>query len=362
MARDTTNARNAGDLADDLLAAIQEEEASEEWRSKMDREFKTIERGGSSNIPILAAAIGLLVTQPPERGKIFQWWHAYFDRSERRFMESEPFSRIYCMWMVLPVATVYCWASERGNEALAEKARKWLRAFWSYCALCAGWGPQAMEHGFSGVDPRGLAVALCGARSYSFGRDGTPHHLEGHDLDVQFALAIGWNGVRPRRGTWEFRCFKELRTRFGLNPYGLDDDEARTLRQHVEGELKTQELIDFVQDHRPITPFRFFRTTHGVASLMLRGVNKNTAPLYGVTWRHDPGHRGHTGWLAADPGDRRNIDPGVGWYEDGELKCSRADTVEAGKENVAASIPMPPGDVVVCVETGPRDVREVNDH
>lgn len=356
-------------LAPTLLKAIQDKNYKlgtterEIFNNVMSKNwnFESIQRGGSSNIPLLAASVGLLTTKSPLRKKLFDWWHEYFNRAHTKFMEKEPLSRIYWNWMVIPVAVVYCWSADRGSDGLANKSRLWLRAWWSYCALCSGWGPQALEHGFHPNNRRfGLAVAMCGARSFSRSkvngiRVGPPHHLEANVIDSQFARAIVWPGAKIRQNGWAWDAFRGLGKRYyDLDPYGLSLREARLLRSHVKNGTESRQIIPFIESHLPRVPFRFFRTEKGVASLMLRGTNTNTAPLYAATWRDD----GHTGWLHADPGDRKDIVLGVAWREGNKLFCSRGDTIiEAKCSGEFESIPMPPGKLLYCVSVSAEGAR-----
>jgi hypothetical protein len=354
-------AREEKKLSPALLKAIEEQSyrlTSEEqaaFNKIMNRDwnFQSIQRGGSSNIPLLAAAAGLLTAEGPLLNKLFHWWHEYFDRSRTRFMEKEPFSRIYWSWMVVPVATVYSWAAANEKPGLANKAQSWLGAYWSYCALCAGWGPQAMEHGYTSDNRRfGLAIAMCGARSFSRSkvgrsRTGPPHHLEGNMMDSRFARAISWPANLRDKG-WAWQAFRGLERRFNLDPYGLRAEHAQLLRDHVKHGNQQQAIVPLIEEHLPLTSFRFLRTRQGVASLMLHGINANTAPLYGATWRAD---NGHTGWLHVDPGNRSDIRMGIGWEGAGKLCASR--TEPATQNHVLR----PPGVLLYRVEVGPRGVE-----
>jgi hypothetical protein len=172
-----------GQLMDEILAAAQQTPAAlaadpnvgtrylnqngvPKWRNCLDPDFKTWRNGGSFNLPVIAAAVGLY-REPNRRmpwpsdgtaspNTYVQWWVKFLGPQTgaaaapadtprlRYFKAAEPFSNIYDGSVVTSVISVRFWAQAKSSTphaTLLDYTKRYLRAQWAVSALASGTGP-----------------------------------------------------------------------------------------------------------------------------------------------------------------------------------------------------------------------------
>lgn len=131
------------------------------WESRLDWTFERWRNGSSENWGPLAHAVALW--RPPVPGKTLadnvQWWNTFFDCQTglpcvvpgiadvgtlKYLKGAELLSHNYDAAVTAGVASVHYWAKKTNNQALADKARKYLRVTFAMYSLAAGQGPAAV--------------------------------------------------------------------------------------------------------------------------------------------------------------------------------------------------------------------------
>jgi hypothetical protein len=126
------------------------------WEARLDWTFLRWRNGSSQNWGPLAHAIALW--RPPVPGKTLadnvQWWHTFFDCQNGgapcvvpgvsdpvhlKYMKgSELLSPTYDAAVTSGIASVHYWAKRNNNQALADKARRYLRITFAMYSLASG--------------------------------------------------------------------------------------------------------------------------------------------------------------------------------------------------------------------------------
>jgi hypothetical protein len=140
------------------------------WDSWIDPTFNSWGTGGSLNLPVITAAVGLyrlpkdavMRKSPPDyQISWVNWWVVFLSAqtgdavpATYRYTQApagrgilsyykgtEQFSNIYDASVVTSVIAVRYWAYRNGNTDLIRLTQKWLRANWAIDGMAAGTGP-----------------------------------------------------------------------------------------------------------------------------------------------------------------------------------------------------------------------------
>ncbi|HEY9285000.1 MAG TPA: hypothetical protein VIP46_16215 [Pyrinomonadaceae bacterium] len=178
--------RSPGELTVLLIPTVQTRTAPAEtwWQDCLDPAFVQWPAGGSQNLPVVAAAVGMFISgrhdddMPVRAGysgptdikvSYIDWWTDFLEAQVgvnmtaierpgkpsrtlpgqiRYFHSRESFSNIYDAPVVAAVAAIHFWAQknswEPGAGTLRGLARRYLRATWAVYAFAAGSGPSKL--------------------------------------------------------------------------------------------------------------------------------------------------------------------------------------------------------------------------
>lgn len=322
-------------LQKDLVTSLKRKQVNQSSAYKRSSDLLN-NRWGSENISLLADAV--ILSQDPSNIIINDICYRYL--TLRPFMGIEPLSRNYSPFFLKSILTMY----EFGLPRVVEAARKWLQNYWALAALSAGKAADKDWYGF--------ALTLCGARSFARAhiggvRIGEPYHFHKWGVDVVFARAIGLIKEYPKKFKDEAYTLLDRNTN-----YGLDSSQARLLRDYIQTKNQPFNLWEDVQKfitYKFIKPvkFAFIITGQGSATVCLRPINSNTAPLYAVTWTKNDGLQ----YLALDKGTRNEKDINLGTASYEVDKANMVTIISASNELTQKSIWLP-GVVRHIVEVG----------
>ena len=275
------------------------------WTNQVKKDFGPWLNGSSNNLPVVAAAIALVVDPVNSQWNMFQWWDTYL-RAE--LGETDPMGALgfyggneltsgnYQFYNIAAVLAVHHWAQDVGNGNLELLARRWLRVTWALHGLSAGSGPARTFHDRGNVFPgqvnasgdfyyNGPFLALAGARF-------NKAHWPGVARGTFFSRAVAWPITKFNREPAEQRNLRQfLEREWGgehHSLYGLTSDEEDDLRT-----LVTQGTVPFGLGEM-IGPIRTIRKLHflgwpGVRATLMEGnPNGNTVPTYGIAYFAQP--------------------------------------------------------------------------
>ena len=325
--------RQPGPLEDELLIAIKNPQSSFSitwWPQCLEPDFGSWSGGGSNNLPVVAAAIGLFrepylgMRIPPSpyntRTSInyVEWWVKYLGSQLgdltpavpklRYFKGTEPFSNTYDGPVVSSVIAVRYWAQKNGHSQLADYARRYLRANWAIYGMAAGKGPAdryfvdgrtattspsqvpALNTEYSPWTPlrtnggykySGHFIALAGARSEL-------SHASSDDKPALYDRAIGYTPQITNENPPQAALLNYLQTQwptalseslYALN--GTDRSNLNTLRDYGSN---AYDFLPWLAKIRTIKTFRVLGWTDYRASIMEGNSNGNTPNMYGVKY------------------------------------------------------------------------------
>lgn len=369
--------RNPGELMAILTTTIQTGAAPTDqnwWRDCLDDDFSNWTVGGSQNLPVIAAAIGMYdrvnTTNPsyddtmPNSTKTYvQWWAQFLEAQTgynpqptpgniRYFHSSEAFSFKYDGSVVSSVAAINYWgrkyAGKQGSNGahLAARARDYLRATWVIFGFAAGQGPSDLydmgtkldannqdagkERVFNPSAPlrddgslrfNGRFVALGGGRS-------PVSHWAADDKWPLFARAMNNIVSRMNENQLQRDLLNELQNvrwpTLGLTEslYGLSNDDRNALGTLVQYGSNAQTFLSWITNIRTGRVFRILGWSSGFrASVMEENMNFNDPCMFAITY--DPATRDATflsTWTDANGSGQgwAKLEPGriVAWHED----------------------------------------------
>lgn len=186
------------EIAGDVPAPFKQESFDLSLFDDAEHNFPSV--GGSENIPWLKNAVRLFDPKREERALSELYW-VYQQSINRRWMQNEPYSRIYSTWHLIGCLIAYYWSHivEANNQSiqwLRDFTEGWLLNFWALC-----W----FSH--SEVESGALQCTFCGSRSADRDLDPQMH-------DFAFAIAMGVDHKKYKAymaKTWEGRVLLKLK-------------------------------------------------------------------------------------------------------------------------------------------------------
>jgi zinc transport system permease protein len=302
------------------LARVVERTATSEacnWRGRLDPSFANWRRGGSENLPVIAAATALWAGPEIWGTDYVAWWGelleaqldgrgAELPEKLRYFKGSEPFSNTYDAPVSAAVAAVRLWglrSSDPRAREIAALAGRYLRATVFVYALVAV--PSAVDTGFRNhrdhplpnlqrdrgrAQTHGPYVALAGARS-------DPLHW-GWDARGPFlarALGIPFAGDPLTQPPEELEATIVLDRLQQLWPegsadslYGLRPGDVEALRRLHEHDVLPLQVDEALRGIATIVPFHLVGWSGVRLSVMEENPNSNTQATYAVAYWRDP--------------------------------------------------------------------------
>src|ERR1044072_9227863 len=338
---------------DDILLAINGSPSPKciQWYKNNDPTLKNWAVGGSHNLPLIGALIGLyrfpssnMIWSPKPAGSrninptkyqitYVNWWiwflasqpgqdpmqyhPATFNRPPDRtnlkyFKGTEQFSNVYDAHVVYSVIAVRYWAYKNNNTALQTLTSKYLRANWALYALSAAEGPAWLYNipgrtttskQYKPTAPRkkddltlyiykGSFLALANTRAKLAG------HWKTDDKFPLFGRAIGYTA--PAGQSYENNDITKILN--ALLPkwdalanrppaeslYGLTEADRDSLRNiKVNGNLAST-FLPWLDDLRVPTPYHLLGWDGWRGYMMEDNVHGNTPNMYGVVYRKAP--------------------------------------------------------------------------
>jgi hypothetical protein len=288
------------------------------WEARLDWTFNRWRNGSSQNWGPLAHAVALW--RPPVAGKTLadnvQWWHTFFDCQNGgvpcvvpgvsdvgwlKFMKgTELLSHTYDAPVTTGVASVHYWAKKNNNQALADKARRYLRITFTLYALAAGQGPArslVVHSPMPNPDPdcnlndrgtfyfQGPFVAASGMRT-NLGNVCTD------DRAVLLSRALHLSFTSGREDDSQALLVNLLQSRWTTianptvqeNVYALDPNTRTLAFDHIQTGNNVDALKSVLAGVRTSVVYRFmaWATADGLvrATMMEQNLNSNTAPVY----------------------------------------------------------------------------------
>lgn len=357
---------------------------------------------GSQNIPLLAAAAGLALTEDDDAARhraLLETWRAY---AEGPWWANEPGTRnVYGSWITTSILVAHAFAASAGHGDARRALHRLIRSTAVLLTLGSGWTRRRdVKTKASG----GYPVTLCGARSTvtsarptpvgrsrrdPAGRAFQPNFLYHHPLsELLLGLLTGqmplvW--TRRRRKPWECEVLEAVAERTGVHPLrALRGVERGVLRRLIQSRGRNEDLLNTAvswlnEGPLPKSPFDFLRFRDGAATLNRRGINPgSTNPMYAYVWWADERPESWLDlydwgradrqvdclWLD-DPGTRGRGRLGY-TYLDLErrvvrgLRIARDDYYDDRTLQYAKGlkeITLPPGRLIWHVEVGPRGAQ-----
>ena len=301
-------------LLDEVYFAITSQGAVVNWKGELDPFFNVWVSGGSENLTVIAAVVGLFREQPsavmPNSNVTYVNWLTQFLGSQtgqispatpprlRYFKNSELFSNIYDAPVVTAVLAVRYWAGVNNNPVLADYARRYLRASWAVYGLAAGSGP-VRDHVVEGYNPPffddvtlradgtylydGPFIALGGARSFY-------SHSLADDKQPLFGRASAWGITRTNENGSQKRLLDLLAQRWNLlqqQPeyfYAVTTTDQTDLKALANTGVKSSTFLQWILDIRTSVTYRIVAWTGVRASLMEYNPNGLTPNIYGIAY------------------------------------------------------------------------------
>jgi len=350
QANGSCSGRNPGELMAILKTTIQTgtaETAPIWWKDCLQPGFAAWSGGGSQNLPVVAAAIGMFdrvnTTNPAfddfmqgSTKTYVQWWKEFLEAQTgvntqpnpgqiRYFHGTEAGSNIYDSSVVSTVAVMNYWgrkyASKSGSNGtlIADRAREFLRATWVIFGHAAGQTyadeyfvgtklddnnqPIGPERVFNQYYPRkdglqsgiilftGRFIALPGWRS-------PLAKTNADDKGPTFARAMQNIASRMNENYDQRELLNDVEGRWpalGIseNLYGLGSSDRTSLSTLIQDGSNASSFLSWITKIRTARTFRILGWSNGVrASVVEENANFNTPCMFAITY--DPATKNAT--------------------------------------------------------------------
>jgi len=297
----TVDCNGPASLVQSLAEVLRGNSAVCNWRPKHNANFPNSLGNGSYNIPVVAAAIALVVDPnmagpDPQNPGVAGWWRKYLKGelgergNEWYFGGKEPFSGVYQNYNIAAVLGVHYQAHRAGLTDVRDLARRWLRATFALSAAAAAPDRALTLHDRGTVctpwasNYNGPYLPMAGMRSGWF-QWGLP------DRAIFYASAVGisHNGSGEKPGNANLRDFLQDNWNGpGGSEYGLTKTEAVELAAiRSTGQLPAG-FSSMIAGIRTIKTYRILAWPGVRVTLLEQNANGNTPPTYGVAYFSAP--------------------------------------------------------------------------
>lgn len=303
--------RSPGRLQLNLALALEGQPEECEWWRDVRQGFPNSLGGGSYNIPVLAAAIAF-VKEPVRFGSwnMNTWWDTYLKGelglrgNQWYYGGKELSSSVYQQYNIGAVLAVHYEADRTGKTAIANLARRWLKATFALHALAAAPSrPTSLNNdvtflpsGTSRTDVHNIRSGYVGPWIGTAGMRSTFVSQQRVTRGILFARAVGLHTNARFESTDQFRtrdAIEKAWRRTDINAYGLSGTDRAHLRDVVGRAVISPRVRSWISGIRTIQRIHYVRWGGTRLTLLERNNNNETAPTYGVAYFASTG-KAHT--------------------------------------------------------------------